>query len=145
MKKFEPKLNYRLTERADPPETPGGDCGAMPCSACIWKAKYLEARRYLRAANKGAERNAMVAELATARGSKLFREIEECRKAWSDERARLIAALHDAIRRPLGVVPTSAEEFYEQNKLSQLEGVKKGRTLEAAELEGLTHFVRADA
>ena len=30
-------------------------------------------------------------------------------------------------------------------KLSQLEGVKKGRTLEAAELEGLTHFVRSDA
>lgn len=30
-------------------------------------------------------------------------------------------------------------------KLSQLEGVKKGRSLEAAKLEGLTHFVRADA
>lgn len=30
-------------------------------------------------------------------------------------------------------------------KHSQLEGVKKGRSLEAAELEGLTHFVLADA
>jgi hypothetical protein len=30
-------------------------------------------------------------------------------------------------------------------KLNQLDGVKKGRTLEAAELEGLTHYVRADA
>lgn len=30
-------------------------------------------------------------------------------------------------------------------KISQLEGVKKGRTLEAAILEGLTHFIRADA
>jgi len=28
------------------------------------------------------------------------------------ERTRLIAAVNDAIRRPLGVVPTSAEEFY---------------------------------
>lgn len=30
-------------------------------------------------------------------------------------------------------------------KLSQLEGVKNGRSLEAAALEGLTHFVRVDA
>ena len=30
-------------------------------------------------------------------------------------------------------------------KISQLDGVKKGRTLEAAELEGLTHFVRDNA
>ena len=28
------------------------------------------------------------------------------------ERTRLIAAVNDAIRRPLGVVPASAEEFY---------------------------------
>ena len=30
-------------------------------------------------------------------------------------------------------------------KINQLDGVKKGRTLEAAELEGLTHFVRDNA
>ena len=30
------------------------------------------------------------------------------------ERTRLIAAVNDAIRRPLGVVPASAEEFYHQ-------------------------------
>ena len=28
------------------------------------------------------------------------------------ERTRLITAVNDAIRRPLGVVPVSAEEFY---------------------------------
>ena len=28
------------------------------------------------------------------------------------ERARLITAVNDAIRRPLGVVPASADEFY---------------------------------
>lgn len=41
------------------------------------------------------------------------------------------------------IVLFSADES--EIKLSQLEGVKKGRSLEAAELEGLTHFVRADA
>ena len=30
------------------------------------------------------------------------------------ESARLITAVNDAIRRPLGVVPASAEEFYRQ-------------------------------
>ena len=32
-----------------------------------WREKYHEARRYLRAANKGARVNALVAQLATAR------------------------------------------------------------------------------
>ena len=35
-----------------------------------WRTKYYEARRYLRAANRGAQRNAMVAELAHARFAK---------------------------------------------------------------------------
>ena len=35
-----------------------------------WRRKYYEARRYLRAANRGAQRNAMVAELAHARFSR---------------------------------------------------------------------------
>ena len=38
----------------------------------------------------------------------LERELIEMGK----ERARLITAVNDAIRRPLGVVPASAEEFY---------------------------------
>lgn len=36
-------------------------------SAEEWRGKYYEARKYLRAANRGAQRNAMVAELAHAR------------------------------------------------------------------------------
>ena len=35
-----------------------------------WRRKYYEARKYLRAANRGAQRNAMVAELAQARFSR---------------------------------------------------------------------------
>ena len=36
-----------------------------------WRRKYHEARKYLRDANRGAQRNAMVAELAHARLSRL--------------------------------------------------------------------------
>ena len=39
-------------------------------SAEEWRRKYYEARQYLRAANRGAQRNAMVAELAHARFSR---------------------------------------------------------------------------
>ena len=35
-----------------------------------WRRKYHEARKYLRDANRGAQRNAMVAELAHARLSR---------------------------------------------------------------------------
>ena len=35
-----------------------------------WRRRYYEARKYLRNANRGAQRNAMVAELAHARCSK---------------------------------------------------------------------------
>ena len=39
-------------------------------SAEEWRRKYYEARKYLREANRGAQRNAMVAELAHARLSR---------------------------------------------------------------------------
>ena len=32
---------------------------------------------------------------------------------------RLIAALHDAINRPMGVVPESAEEFYDHRRVGR--------------------------
>ena len=32
------------------------------------------------------------------------------------ENTALLTALHDAIRRPIGVVPESAEPFYDQNR-----------------------------
>jgi len=38
--------------------------------------------------------------------------LAETRREHQEERERLIIAVNDAIRRPLGVVPTSAEEFY---------------------------------
>jgi len=41
----------------------------------------------------------------------LFRAAAEIRKMKAD-RDRLICAVNDAIRRPRGVVPASAEEFY---------------------------------
>jgi hypothetical protein len=34
-----------------------------------------------------------------------------------EERERLLVALHDAIRRPLGVVPDSAAEFYNPDRV----------------------------
>ena len=40
-----------------------------------WRRKYYEARKYLRAANRGAQRNAMVAELAHARFSRPNKQI----------------------------------------------------------------------
>lgn len=42
----------------------------------------------------------------------LVRIIQETER----ENARLRTALHDAINRPMGVVPDSAVEFYEQDK-----------------------------
>ena len=35
--------------------------------------------------------------------------------------ARMLVALHDAIRRPLGVVPKSAEEFYREDMAREAE------------------------
>ena len=58
----------------------------------------------------------MVAELATQRSIKIFSELEDCRKTWNEERSSLIAALHDAIRQPLGVVPDSAKDFYDSTQ-----------------------------
>lgn len=42
------------------------------------------------------------------------RELEETRK----EREEAIAALHDAISRPLGVVPVSADKFYDPKRIT---------------------------
>ena len=42
-----------------------------------YKAKWHEARRYLRAANRGAERNHMVAQLATERSIRLYERIKQ--------------------------------------------------------------------
>ena len=36
-----------------------------------WRGRYYEARRYLREANRGAQRNAIVAELALSRAARL--------------------------------------------------------------------------
>lgn len=36
------------------------------------------------------------------------------RKKLAEERTRLVIALHDATRRPMGVVPESAVEFYDE-------------------------------
>jgi uncharacterized protein (DUF1800 family) len=53
MKKFEPKFGYRLTETANPPETPSVDCGAMPCSDLLTLA--ITALRKWDAACKAAD------------------------------------------------------------------------------------------
>lgn len=41
---------------------------------------------------------------------------ERATSAPEDERERLLVALHDAIRRPMGVVPDSAAEFYDPER-----------------------------
>jgi len=40
---------------------------------------------------------------------------------WQREREALITALHDAIRRPMGVVPASAKPFYDDALADQAE------------------------
>jgi len=97
----------------------GSRPAAPDCSACeAWRERWISTRRYLRAANKGAERNAMALELS---GRRLQQTCEHLQKSCirnqelHDEIRKLKKALHDAIRRPMGVVPESAEEFYQPN------------------------------
>ena len=43
----------------------------------------------------------------------------ELRRAAETERDDLVAALHDAIRRPLGTVPASADRWYDPDRITQ--------------------------
>ena len=48
-----------------------------PCSACAeWREKWLSTRRYLRAANRGAETNALALQICTHRSFKAFEKIQ---------------------------------------------------------------------
>ena len=48
--------------------------------------------------------------------TKMYGEYGETISQLMQENARLRTALHDAINRPMGVVPDSAVEFYDQDK-----------------------------
>lgn len=48
---------------------------------------------------------------------------------WLEERhKRILLALHDAIRRPMGVVPATAEEFFNQQMADEAEKRRKHGT-----------------
>jgi replicative DNA helicase len=103
-------------------ETQQGRCKAspsLPCSACsAWREKWLSTRRYLRAANRGAETNALALQLSAVRLHKLADQLQDLRinrQLLQAENRELKRALHDAISRPKGVVPESAEKFYQPN------------------------------
>lgn len=60
-----------------------GDVFPVHCLACEneqLRAKLKEMKRYLRAANKGAERNSLVAQLSAMRNVKLVAEMAVLRK-----------------------------------------------------------------
>lgn len=71
-----------------------GTCGEVfPvfCLACDnerLRQKLRETKKYLRAANRGAERNAIVSQLLTARHAKLWQEFDAFRKANAKGEAR---------------------------------------------------------
>ncbi|BAQ44343.1 hypothetical protein [Methylobacterium aquaticum] len=50
----------------------------------------------------------------------------EREEALRQENRRLRVALHDAIRRPLGVTPDSAVEFYDQRQADEAEARRAG-------------------
>ena len=58
----------------------GWNCSSLvstPCSACAeWREKWLSTRRYLRAANRGAETNALALQICTHRSFKAFEKIQ---------------------------------------------------------------------
>lgn len=54
------------------------DCLGVLCMENLrLRAKVLEQRQYLRAANRGAQRSALVAQLLAARNVKLYQEFKE--------------------------------------------------------------------
>lgn len=60
-----------------------GDVFPVHCLACeneVLRAKLKATKRYLRAANKGAERNSLVAQLSAMRNVKLAAEMAALRK-----------------------------------------------------------------
>jgi len=64
-----------------------GEVFPVYCLACEneqLRAKLRETKRYLRAANKGAERNSIVAQLSAMRNVKLAAEMDALRKPNAD-------------------------------------------------------------
>lgn len=90
-----------LPENSDNPQMKRArnEAQMMECSACsAWREKWLSTRRYLRAANRGAETNALALKLGAFQIHKLADELQELRinlQLLQAENRELKRALHD--------------------------------------------------
>lgn len=109
-------------------DVPGSASMVTPADVEQWREEACRRERQLEAENSRLTRRAKAANQradgaeARARLARVRAEGAEAdRTTLRDKVFRLRIALHDAIRRPLGVTPDSALEFYDQRMADEAE------------------------